>query len=161
MDKRSASRLRSRGTPGSSRGAKGQSTVEMAVITPFLVLVLLTAADFGRMFYMSVELRGAARAGAQYGSYSSGSSSDTSGMQSVALSQLNLVGASPTASASYCTCASGGSPACGSSYDCTDLGPNGAYVSVSTSALFKTIVSYPGIPSSVTLTSTAVMPVQQ
>lgn len=161
MDKRSTSGFRSSGALGSSRGAKGQSTVEMAVLVPFLALILLAAADFGRMFYMSVQLRGAARAGAQYGSFSNNTWSDTTHMQSVALSQLNLVGASPTASASYCTCVSGGTPACGSSYDCTDLGSYGLYVSVTTSALFKTIVTYPGIPSSVTLTSTAIMPVQE
>ena len=131
----------------------------MAVIAPFLVLILLAAADFGRMFYMSVQLRGAARAGAQYGSQSNTTWSDTAGMQAVALSQLHLIGASPTASASGCLC--GSTPQCSSSYDCTDLGSTGAYVSVTTSAVFKTIVTYPGIPSSVTLTGSAIMAVQQ
>jgi len=133
----------------------------MAVITPFLVLILLAAADFGRLFYMSVQLRGAARAGAQYGSQSNTTWSDTAGMQAVALSQLNLVGASPTASATNCNCSGTPPPLCSSSYDCTDLGSTGAYVSVNTSAVFNTIVTYPGIPSSVTLTGSAIMAVQQ
>ncbi len=161
MSRGSASTLRPRAGPGSRRRASGQSTVEMAVITPFLILILLAAADFGRMFYMSVQLRGGARAGAQYGAQSTTDAADSATMQAVALSQINLIGASPTASASACTCASSNMPKCSSSYDCTDLGPNGAYVSVSTSAVFKTIVTYPGIPSSVTLTGSAIMPVQQ
>jgi hypothetical protein len=66
-----------------------------------------------------------------------------------------------TVTTSQCTC---GTPtafilACSSNYCTND--PQGNYVVVNTQALFNTLVKYPGVPSSVTLKSQAVMQVQQ
>ena len=47
---------------------KGQSAVELAVVVPVLALLLVVVADFGRVFFVSVAVNNAARAGAQYGS---------------------------------------------------------------------------------------------
>ena len=48
--------------------ATGQSAVELALALSVLLLLLLAGADFARVFYMTVAVNNAARAGAQYGS---------------------------------------------------------------------------------------------
>ena len=65
-----------------------------------------------------------------------------------------------TATASQCTCASGSTvAACASSY-CTHSA-EATYVVVNTQATFKTLMTYPGVPSSVTLNGKAIMQVQE
>ena len=65
-----------------------------------------------------------------------------------------------SATASQCTCeASTSVAACAASY-CTS-NPNATFVEVDTSAPFHTLVNYPGIPSSMTLSGKAIMAVQQ
>ncbi len=138
---------------------RGQSVVELAILVPFLVLVLQVAADFGRLFYLSVELNGAARAGAQYGANSVTTAADSSGM--VAAAQLggpNVQNMNVTAT--QCTCVSGTSiVACPASY-CTAI-PMATYVQVTTSASFHPLITYPGLPATVPLNAQAILPVQQ
>lgn len=49
--------------------AKAQSLVEFAIILPILLLLLLGAMDFGRLFYTKIVLTNAAREGAYYIAY--------------------------------------------------------------------------------------------
>ena len=49
--------------PGSSRG---QSLVEFALLVPFLLLIVLFAVDFGRIYMGWVTINGMARVGANY-----------------------------------------------------------------------------------------------
>jgi Flp pilus assembly protein TadG len=146
--------------------APGQSFVELALVLPVLAVILLVAADFGRLFYTYVEVINAARAGAQYGSNSVITAADAAGM-GIAAKQDGVNVANLTVTATQCTCgtptanvlACASNPACTSNC-CTD-DPQGNYVIVNASAPFAMIVKYPGIPSSITLTSQAVMQVQQ
>jgi len=48
------------------RSSRGQGLVEFAIILPFLMLVLLMAVDFGRVFFGWVGLANASRIGASY-----------------------------------------------------------------------------------------------
>ncbi len=139
---------------------RGQSYVELAFALPVLAIVLVVAADFGRLFYTYVEVINAARAAAQYGSNSVVTAANSTGMIAAA-KQDGVNVANLTVTASQCTCATATSsvPACSSNY-CTD-DPQGNYVVVNAQAPFATIMKYPGIPSSVTLDSQAVMQVQQ
>ncbi len=62
---------------------RGQALVELALITPILMLVLLGAVDLGRVFYASITITNAAREGAQAASqdpasYVAGASCSTS-----------------------------------------------------------------------------------
>ena len=56
---------RHRRTPDRRR-SRGQSLVEMALITPVLILILLFAIDFGRAFYSWIILQNASRIGANF-----------------------------------------------------------------------------------------------
>jgi Flp pilus assembly protein TadG len=140
--------------------ARGQSYVELAFALPVLAIVLVVAADFGRLFYTYVEVINAARAAAQYGSNSVVTAADSTGMIAAAKQDgVNI--ANLTVTASQCTCgtATASVPACSSNYCTND--PQGNYVVVKAQAPFNTITKYPGVPSSVTLKSQAVMQVQQ
>jgi|ERR1700691_2576381 Flp pilus assembly protein TadG len=140
--------------------AHGQSYVELAFVIPVLATILVVAADFGRLFYTYVEVINAARAGAQYGSNSVITAADFTGM-STAAKQDGADVPNLTVTATQCTCGTPTAfiPACASNY-CTN-NPQGNYVVVNASVPFSTIVKYPGVPSSITLTSQAVMQVQQ
>ena len=133
---------------------RGQSTVELALLVPVVALVLVAAADFARVYYMSTALVSAARAGAEYGAQSTTLASDTSGMQQAALNDTsNLTGVTATAS-KFCEC-----PPSTTHVTCTSPCSAGMemYVQVNTSANFHTLVNYPGIPSTVTLHESALM----
>lgn len=139
--------------------ARGQSAVELAVVVPVLMILLVAGADFCRIFYMSIGVMNAARAGAQYGSQTVITAADSAGMIAAAKTDgsnfTNL-----TATASQCTCASSSTlTICPSSY-CANA-PQATFVEVDTHGLFLTLVSYPGIPSSTTLSGKAIMQVQQ
>ena len=46
--------------------SRGQSLVEFVIIAPLLLLLILGAMDFGRLFYTKIVLTNAAREGANY-----------------------------------------------------------------------------------------------
>jgi len=137
----------------------GQSVVEFSLIAAVTMSLLLAASDFSRMFFTSIAVNDAARAGAQYGSQNLVTAADIAGMESAATTDgTNISGLSATAS--QCTCGTSTTvAACASNY-CTN-NPGATYVTVNTRATFSTFVTYPGIPSSTTLTGQAIMQVQQ
>jgi Flp pilus assembly protein TadG len=142
------------------RAARGQSYVELALALPVLALILVVAADFGRLFYTYLEVINAARAGAQYGSNSVVTAANTAGMIAAAKQDgVNIPNLTVTANQCTCGTATASVPACSSNYCTND--PQGNYVVVNAQASFSTITRYPGVPSSTTLKSQAVMQVQQ
>jgi hypothetical protein len=113
--------------------------------------------DFARVVYAGIEVAGAARAGVQYGALTPGHSGDTAGMTTAAKADATDLGSSVTASASnFCSC-SGSTTDCTST--CSGAAPNG-YVSVTANYTFNTLIPYPGLPQTVTLSRTAKMRVQ-
>jgi Flp pilus assembly protein TadG len=133
--------------------------VEMAAVMPFMALLLLAGTDLGRLFYASVAVVNAARAGAQYGAHSLITAADSTGMQGAAQNEGSNV-SHLTATANQCTCMSSVSvTACGSSY-CTN-NAQATFVEVDTAATFSTLITYPGIPSSIPLSGKAIMRVEQ
>src|SRR5262245_26733927 len=82
----------------------GSALVELALCLPVLIVTFVGAADFARVFYTSIELNSAARAGAQYGASDLAKSGDTSGMQTAATGAVNITGVTAVASTT-CQCA--------------------------------------------------------
>jgi PKD repeat protein len=74
-----------------SRGAlsRGQSLAEFALIAPILLLLLVIAIDFGRVFFSYIEVSNAAREGA---AYAAGNPSDLAGITSHARQEKNAQG---------------------------------------------------------------------
>ena len=153
--------LRSRGTQCLRIGVDadtGSSLVETALLLPTLFLLLMGVVDFGRAYYLSIEISNAAHSAALYGSQNP---TDVAGMKSVAVADAPDVPHFTTASVtvSYgCECSDGSSPiaSCATNPSC---GVKNAinYVSVTTSISYSAILPYPGIPSPLTLSGSARM----
>lgn len=160
--------------------ASGQSATELALMAPVLIILLLVAADFGRLFYLSVAVNNAARTGVQYGAQNVGTASQTasctcaSANTTTCTSSNNCICAAAYADASningftatpseFCQCdpADGGAvvtcPGASGATPCPTMSDMRIYVQVNTAATFKTVVSWPGIPSSVQVNGSAVM----
>ena len=139
-----------------SRGEQGSSLLELALLTPVLLLLLLGAVDFGRAYYLTVELAGAADAAALYGSQNP---TDTAGMQTTAQDDApdvpNLSVGTPTYGCE-CSDGTGYSATCSSTPSCPSN--NEVYrVNVTVTATYRTLFPWPGIPSSMSFSSSASM----
>ena len=144
------------------REESGAALVELALILPLLLLLLLGVSDFGRVLYWSITLAQSARAGAQYGAQSSASAANSAGIQQAVLQDAqnitNLGGTINVTSECFCQCE--GETA---SVNCTNNNCGNApqvFVKVTTSTTFNTLVPYPGIPSTVNLSNTAILRLQ-
>ncbi len=134
---------------------RGSSLVELALVTPLLLSILLGAVDIGRWYFMSIEVAGAADAGALYGTRNY---TDAAGIQAVVLADApdatNLV-----AGAAYgCECADGtsSSASCNSAPSCSSN--NLVYwVNVTATATFSPVIRWPGVLSTITIQNTARM----
>jgi Flp pilus assembly protein TadG len=131
---------------------RGASLVEFALMLPFLSLLFLGVIDFGRAFYIDVEVSNAAYTGALYGTQNH---TDTTGMQNAATGDAPDV-AGISAVASYgCECSDGTKTvaSCATQPVCTVNVVN--YVKVTTSATYKPMFPWPGIPASIAMQGSA------
>ncbi|HKR27665.1 MAG TPA: TadE/TadG family type IV pilus assembly protein [Acidobacteriaceae bacterium] len=141
-------------------GSSGQGLVETALTASLLVLLLLAAIDFGRAFYMVVELKGAAHAGAVYGSQFP---TDKTGMVTVATNnQSDLGSAASTPTADWgCECSDGTNATLESSGSCATPSCTNMneiyYVTVTTTATYSPLVPWPGIPKTMNMSETVEM----
>lgn len=132
---------------------KGSVMVEFAVGSTILMLLLFGVADFGRLFYASIEVQNAAAAGASFGSLSTANMTNTTGISTAAKYETqNLTGVTVTSS-KVCQGSTG------TSVTCTTSGTY-QYSQVTVSYTFNTLYSYPLIPSSVALAKTVMMRAQ-
>lgn len=137
----------------------GQGLIELTLTVPVLALLCLATADFARVFYAAIELNTAARSGAQYGSQTVITASDTAGMIAAAQRDAPNVG-TVTTDASQCTCNTPSVVAtCPTSYCARN--PQATFVTVTSQLSFKTAFRFPGVPSTIALAGKAVMAVGQ
>jgi Flp pilus assembly protein TadG len=135
----------------SVRSEEGSQLIELALVLPMLFAVFVGAVDFGRAYFLSMEVASAAEAGAIYGI---SNPSDTAGMKTAASADApDLPGLTPTAS--YGTeCADGSSPT-----EANNTPPSSCltgvvqFVEVDTTATYQPILYYPGFQSAFTLSS--------
>jgi Flp pilus assembly protein TadG len=132
-----------------TRCEEGSQLIELALVLPMLIAVFIGAVDFGRAYFLSMEVTSAAEAGAMYGITNP---ADTAGMQSAALADApDLPGMTPTAT--YGTeCADGSSPALANNTPPSSC-PTGVvqFVEVDTTTTYQPILYYPGFQSAFTL----------
>ena len=137
-----------------SAADNGSSVLETALLLPVLCLMLVGATDFGRAYYLSLEVASAVHAGALYGTQEP---HDTSGMVSAAaLDAADIPNLKPAASYG-CECSDGSSVvvSCGTAPSCAYNVVN--YVSVTASTTYKLLLPYPGFPSTLTLSAASKM----
>jgi Flp pilus assembly protein TadG len=148
----------------------GQAFVELALVMPIFILLLVGAAELGRLAYASIEVSNAARAGVAYGAQNGTTASDAVNIQAAATQDApNLTSLTATATRS-CSCESSGgviTPFASCAGNVTNLttcpSPSRIveYVQVSTTAPVNTLFHFPGIPSTVTFNGFATMRVEQ
>lgn len=134
------------------RDDSGNSLLEIALVLPVLLLILVAAADFGRAYFVSIQLASATQAGALYGTQTP---TDLTGIVNAANSNaIGVTGVTTTATFG-CECSDGTNAvaACTAGPTCTYNVLN--YVDVVSTATYRPILRYPGIPSTMTLRSRA------
>lgn len=154
------------------RDNRGSALVELALTTPMFVMLILGAAELGRVAYYAVEVENAARAGASYGSVNI--SNATNYPTDVKQAALNDAPDLPSMSATVgtaCVCEtytyatgatsynpSSGTVSCNSitaqscrEDDTTAIQNNITYVTVSTSVALDPIIHLPGLPNTYNL----------
>ena len=141
----------------SLRSARGAALVELAAAITLLALVLVGTTDFARVFYTSIALTNAARAGAQYGTHNTGQFDDDAGIRAAAIAAAPNIGLA-TGNISIgrpCVCATdAGVFSAPSPNNCLGScgGNHMVYVlTVTASKTFSTTAPYPGIPSPMNL----------
>ena len=137
----------------------GQSLVETALSVSLCGMLMLGAAEFGRLAYAGIEISDAARSGVEYGSQSHATAADNANMQIAASNSAPDIANLTTAAIHFCKCADGTSSTCSTS-DC--LGSRIVeYVQVTTSATVDPLIHVPGLPRTYALSGLAVMRVVQ
>jgi Flp pilus assembly protein TadG len=144
------------------RSESGQAFVELALVLPIFLLLLVGAAELGRIAYASIEVSNAARAGAAYGAQSHITASDPVGIQLAATQDApDITSISATATQS-CSCSDGTAITCANAAtSCISPARIIEYVQVNTTAPVNTLFHLPGIPNSITLNGQAIMRVEQ
>jgi Flp pilus assembly protein TadG len=144
-----------------TRAQRGQSIVELALVTPLLLLMLVGTIEIGRFAYYSILVSNAARAGAQYGAQSLATAADQAGISTAAKNDAQNITGLTVTSTQLCGCngasLSGTCPATG----CAAPGHGLVYVKVTAAGSFTSLFSYPGIPKTFDVTSTEEMQVAQ
>jgi Flp pilus assembly protein TadG len=139
--------------------AGGVAAIEFAVMAPTLVMMAICTVDLGMGIYRNMQVQDAAQAGAQYAMRHDFDANQLATVVSNATG-LSGVSASP-APVQYCGCASSTGVAhiaCGST--CPTGAVYGNYVQVSSQATYQTILPYPMIANSFTLTAQSNVRVQ-
>lgn len=142
------------------RSDSGSSLIEAAVLAPVLLLLLLGAADFGRGYYLAEEVAGAAHSGAEYAIQNPGNfSNNATGIETAAKDDApdvpDLHVATPTWG---CECSDGTSYSASCASVPSSCTTNWVYkITVTASAGYTPLFPWPGIPTSIALSSSATM----
>jgi len=147
-----------------ARADDGGALQELAISVGVFASLLIGITELGRYSYYSILVANAASAGVQYGAQTLETADDTSGMQTAAENDAGTGVLSTTPSASsYCECypSPGTTITCSASPGCTGSNHEVYYVKVSVTGTYNSLFHYPGLPTTVTVSRTAVMRVTQ
>ena len=141
----------------------GHALVELALTLPVLVLLLIGAAELGRLAYYSIEVSNAARAGVAYGAQNHVTASNFTGMQTAAQNDARNITLTTNTATNSCACSNAytATSACSTTFSCSGTNRIIEYVQVDTTATVSPMFHYPGASKTYTLTGQAVMRVEQ
>lgn len=135
----------------------GAALAELLIVMPLLILFVVGAAEFGRVYHAAIIVANAARAGAQFGAQD-GQSTNFAGMTAAAQSEAADLGGISSFPSQFCRCPDGSVPSCTGT--CTGFGTPEVFVKDSVIKTVTFLLKYPGLPSSVTVRRTATFRVQ-
>ena len=140
---------------GCLREDAGLSAIEFALVAPFLCTFLLGVVDLGFGFQAQMAVTQAAQAGTYYAMLNG---YNTSGIQNVVANASGLSGITAPTSSSTCGCPSGTAVTASScTSNCASGQAAGTYASVTAQYSYTPILTYPGLPSPMTLTATSML----
>ena len=142
------------------KSERGAQLVEMAILTPFLVLVMLGATDFARISYHAITLSNAARAGAQYATQNAAAAANAAAIKAATEFEAQDIGVITVTSSLFCRCPGSAVVVSCTVGACAGGAAKELYTSVTASQIFRTLAPYPGVPSSIDLSRNAIMRVQ-
>jgi len=156
----------------SRRDAAGQALVELALVLPAVLLLLLGVIELGRYAYISILVGNAAHAGALYGAQGfSKATINNPDITTAAKNDFASNGMNPATltvdSFPTCGCDVGGTISVDNAANCDPTTPppctgNWAVtIHVTAHNTYSGLFNYPGIPSSLALSSTALMRVSK
>lgn len=126
----------------------GVSTLEFGLLVPILITFIVGGADYGLAMFTQLEMRSAARAGAQHAILSR--SHDSTNIQSIVENATNLTSADITVtSTAFCLCADGSTVTCGD--PCDDGSANRQFVTVTVDHTYAPIL----LPTDIALSESA------
>lgn len=151
------------------RSQSGQQLVEIALLTPVMLLLLVGLIELGRFAFLSIVVANAARAGAAFGSQGLVQSVDTADIEASSDNDFQNNGQNVSkltvSSSTSCGCDSAGtvtSQSCnGNGAGTCGTGHWVVMVSVTASGTFNSLFGYPGLPKSISVSRTSTMRVQQ
>lgn len=118
------------------RRERGQTFVELALITPVFLILALGVFDYGRVYFAYISVTNGARTGADYAAASTTQAADLEGIKAAALTEtselLNTSETNPNVAVATGTDTLG-SP----------------YADVTMTYTFTTLISWPGLPDSI------------
>jgi Flp pilus assembly protein TadG len=141
------------------KSERGQSLLEVAIFAPFMILLMLGIIDIARYSFAAATLANSARTGAEYGSQNFATALDYTGMQAAATDDASYIPGLAVTASSMCVCSDGSSSQCLPT-DCSSS-HRLTYVTVTSSATIKTIITYPGITPSIAMQRIVKMEVSQ
>jgi Flp pilus assembly protein TadG len=137
---------------------RGIATVEFALITPLLLLLVAAVVDYTLLMRAAIAVGDAARAGAEFGSISVANSSNVSGMQTAALNAAPDISGLTAAAAQVCSCSNGNTVNC-SGGTCPS-GPVRKYAQVTVKTTVSAMFTYPSLGYTGAVIATATMRAQ-
>lgn len=145
-------------TTSQRRSRSGNMLIEFALSSSVLFLLMFGLIDFSRVFASASLVRGAARAGSQYGILSPAHYNDFAGMQNAALTDAGNPPTMTATASQFCACSIGGAKvSCPAT--CSSGSPE-TYIQMNVSMPYGTMFSYPGIPVTTNLSASSVVRVQ-
>ena len=128
--------------------------IEFALSAPLLMLLAAGVLNYGMALRAAIAVSAAARAGAQYGSLSTGNAADIAGMQAAAANAAPNLSGLVVTPVQACRCSNGAGVSCIGS--CAS-GPVGLYVEVTARANSPNLFRYSGLPFTGAVSAKAVM----
>ena len=138
------------------RREQGAASVELALVLPFLVLLVVAMIDYGTAINRKMQLTNAIRAGTQYATVRKPVEQDLTEIRQAVLdtAPADKTGTRELSSTFFCECPDGSALVC---EDECATGARGSYVQIVLREDFPLILSYPGIGNPVSLSSVAVI----
>lgn len=134
---------------------RGNAIVEFAFVLPVLIIITFGIVDVGRYAYYSIVIANAARAGAAYAAQNERTLDDATGIASAVTADAGNAASMLSAPTTSYTCQNSSFQ----TVNCLDNQESVAwqYVQVTVQGTFNPLLSYPGLPGSLTISNTANM----